>query len=269
MRAGTWFGGFALAALTATMVFLVTPVVAIFADGSIADLIAALGEPAVTDALWLSLKTTLIALAVIVLLGTPAAYLLAMREFRGKAVVITLIELPLVMPPAVAGIGLLAAFGPRGILGTWISDAGVELVFQTAGVILALIFVASPFFLRQAIAAFASVERRQLEASRTLGAGPFRTFIMVAVPAARPGLSSGVALAWGRALGEFGATLMFAGSLQGITQTAPLAIFARFSDPDGFTAALAISAVLIIAAGVILAAVKLFGGDRSLEGPGT
>jgi molybdate transport system permease protein len=151
------------------------------------------------------------------------------------------------MPPAVAGIALLAAFGPHGILGGLMSDAGIELVFETAGVVVALIFVAAPFFLRSAIAAFAAVDGRLLEAARTLGARPFRAFVTVAVPSARAGLASGVALAWGRALGEFGATLLFAGSLQGVS-------------------ALALSAVLIIVSAALLLSVKLLGGDAPLEG---
>ena len=140
--------------------------------------------------------------------GTPAAYLLATRRFRGRATLVTLIELPLVLPPAVAGIGLLAALGPRGILGGAIEDAGIELVLTTAGVILALIFVAAPFYLRQAESAFSALDRSWLDASRTLGAGEATTFARVAIPAALPGLIAGLALAWGRALGEFGATLM-------------------------------------------------------------
>lgn len=269
MSLRSWFGKAAFVALALTVVFLTVPTVAIFTDTTPARLFEAMGEPVVLDALWLSLRTTVIAVLVIILVGTPAAYLLARREFPGRSLTLTLIELPLVMPPAVAGIALLAAFGPQGIFGAWISDAGIELVLQTAGVIVALIFVAAPFYLRQAVAAFASLDRGQLEASRTLGAGPFRTFVRVAVPGARSGISSGLALAWGRALGEFGATLMFAGSLQGVTQTAPLAIFSRFSDPDGFTAALAISAVLIAVAALILLSVKLFGGDRALDRAGS
>jgi molybdate transport system permease protein len=259
---------FGLAALVATLVvlaFLVVPIVAIFTNSSPANLIEALGEQSSRDALWLSLRTTLIAIAIIVALGTPAAYLLAMREFRGRALVLTAIELPLVVPPAVAGIALLASFGPQGILGSAVADLGVELVFQTAGVVVALVFVAAPFFLRQAIAAFAALDRRQLEAARTLGAGPFRCFLTVAVPGARSGLASGLALAWGRALGEFGATLVFAGSLQAVTQTAPLAIFAQFNTPGGFVGALALSAVLIAVSAALLISVKLIGGERALD----
>jgi molybdate transport system permease protein len=170
-------------------------------------------------------------------------------------VVITLIELPLVLPPAVAGIGLLAALGPNGVLGGLLDDAGVTLVLQTAGVIVALTFVAAPFFLRQAQSAFEAVDRRSLEASRTLGAGEARTVLRVAVPAARAGLAAGLALAWGRALGEFGATLMFAGSLRGVTQTVPLAIYDRFA--VDFPAALALSAVLVAISAALLLTVKL------------
>ena len=267
MRRRTWFGLLAFAALAVTLVFLTIPIVAIFTNTSPGRLLATLGEESSREALWLSLRTSSIALVLIVAIGTPAAYLLATRSFRGRAAVLTLIELPLVTPPAVAGIALLAAFGPNGILGSAISDAGIELVLQTAGVVVALTFVAAPFFLRQAVAAFASLDPRLLEAARTLGAGPAKTFLTVAIPGARAGLASGAALAWGRALGEFGATLMFAGSLQGVTQTAPLAIFARFASPDGFAAALALSAVLIAISAALLLSVKLIGGDRPLEGP--
>jgi molybdate transport system permease protein len=189
--------------------------------------------------------------------GTPAAYLLATRRFRGHAVVVTLVELPLVLPPAVAGIGLLAALGPNGILGSLVEDAGVRLVLATAGVVVALVFVSAPYYLRQAQAAFAAVDPALLEASRTLGSGEARTFARVAVPVARPGLLAGMALAWGRALGEFGATLMFAGSFRAVTQTAPLAIYERFA--TDFTGALALSAVLVAVSAALLLSVKLLG----------
>jgi molybdate transport system permease protein len=198
----------------------------------------------------------------ILVVGTPAAYLLATREFPGKSLVVTLVELPLVLPPAVAGIALLAALGPKGILGGALSDAGIALVLRTAGVVVALTFVSAPFYVRQAQAAFAALDTSWLEASRTLGAGEARTFARVAVPAALPGLAAGLALAWGRALGEFGATLMFAGSFRGITQTVPLAIYERFA--TDFDGALALSAVLVIVSGVLLLGVKLLSGPGSL-----
>jgi molybdate transport system permease protein len=258
----SWFAGLALVAALATLVFLLIPIVAVFANVSPARLVEALGEESAREALLLSLKTTLIALAIVVLVGTPAAYLLAARDFPGRSVVLTIIELPLVMPPAVAGIALLAAFGPHGILGGAVSALGIELVFETAGVVVALIFVSAPFFLRATVASFAAVDGRLLEAARTLGAGPFRAFVTVAVPSARGGLASGIALSWGRALGEFGATLLFAGSLQGVTRTAPLAIFSDFAEPGGFVSALALSAVLILVSAALLLGVKLLGGDR-------
>lgn len=263
-----WFGAVAFICLLVSLLFLAAPIVAILTNTSPGTLLSSLGEPANREALLLSLKTTSIAMAIIVLIGTPAAYILAMRSFRGRSVVLTAIELPLVMPPTVAGIALLAAFGPSGLFGPTIERAGIELVFQTAGVIVALVFVASPFYLRQAVEAFASIDPGLIDASRTLGSGPFRTFAKVAIPVARPGLASGIALAWGRALGEFGATLLFAGSLMSVTQTAPLAIFARFSDPNGFNQAIALSVVLIVVSAALLMAVKLTGGDRVLEGRG-
>jgi molybdate transport system permease protein len=266
VRPRSWFALLATLAAVLALAFLLVPAIAVFANVSPGRLLDALGEESAREALLLSLRTTLLALAIVVVVGTPAAYLLASRQFHGRALVLTAIELPLVMPPAVAGIALLAAFGPHGILGPAIEGAGVELVFETAGVVVALIFVSAPFFLRQAIASFSAIDGRLLEAARTLGAGPFRAFATVALPSARTGLASGLALAWGRALGEFGATLLFAGSLQGVTRTAPLAIFADFSRPDGFVAALALSAVLILVSAALLLAVKLLGGERALEG---
>jgi molybdate transport system permease protein len=258
VSAQRWFPAVLVAALALALLFLTLPVVAIFVDTSPLALLESLGEEGALDALRLSLVCTLTALAVIVAVGTPAAWLLASRRFRGRAVVVTLVELPLVLPPAVAGIGLLAALGPSGLLGGAIEQAGVRLVLETAGVVVALVFVAAPFYLRQAQAAFEAVDRAWLDASRTLGASEARTVLRVAIPAAAPGLAAGLALAWGRALGEFGATLMFAGSFRGITQTVPLAIYERFA--TDFTGALALSAVLVALSGALLLSVKLLGG---------
>ncbi|MDO9356323.1 MAG: molybdate ABC transporter permease subunit, partial [Solirubrobacteraceae bacterium] len=212
---------------------------------------------AAIDALGLSLLTTTIAMAVIVAVGTPAAYLLATRRFRLRPLVITFVELPLVLPPAVAGIGLLAALGPNGLFGGALQRAGIELVLQTSGVVVALVFVAAPFYVRQAQTAFEAVDRTWIDASRTLGASEAATLFRVMIPAARSGLVAGFALAWGRALGEFGATLMFAGSFRGITQTAPLAIYDRFA--TDFTGALALSAILVAFSAALLLAVKFAG----------
>jgi len=264
VRRRGWFAVVLTAALAVVLCFLTLPVVAIFVNTAPRDLLASLGDESALDALRLSLLCSATAVALIVVVGTPAAYLLATRRFRGHAAVVTLIELPLVLPPAVAGIGLLAALGPQGVLGGLIEDAGVRLVLTTAGVIVALTFVAAPFYLRQAQSAFEALDRTWLDASRTLGATEARTFARVAVPTAGPGLASGLALAWGRALGEFGATLMFAGSFRGITQTAPLAIYERFS--TDFTGALALSAVLVAVSAALLLSVKLVGGPAWTSG---
>jgi molybdate transport system permease protein len=238
-------------ALALVLAFLAIPVVAVFTEAGPGELVSSLGDEAALDALRLSIEASAIALALVVLAGTPTAYLLATRRFRGRALVTTLVELPLVLPPAVAGVALLAALGPNGLLG----GAGPRLVLETAGVVVALAFVSAPFYVRQAQAAFEAVDPALLEASRTLGYGEAATLARVAVPVARPGLAAGLALALGRALGEFGATLMFAGSVRGVTQTAPLAIYERFG--TDFTAALALSAVLIAVSLALLLTVKL------------
>lgn len=256
-----WFTGVTIVALAVVLGFLALPVVAIFVESSPGELLASLDDPAALDALRLSLETTALAIVTIIVIGTPAAYFLATRRsFRGRPLVVTAIELPLVLPPAVAGIGLLAALGPRGILGGLVERSGVELVLATAGVVVALVFVSAPFYIRQAIAAFEAVPVNWLDASRTLGAGDARTFARIAIPAAMPGLAAGLALAWGRALGEFGATLMFAGSFRGVTQTVPLAIYERFA--ADFPAALALSAVLVAVSAALLIAIKLTGSGR-------
>lgn len=254
-----WFPIALWAALALALVFLVLPVVAIFTDTSPSALISRLSDPIATEALRVSLETTSIAIVLIIVVGMPASYLLATRSFRGRSVVITLIELPLVLPPAVAGIALLASLGPKGILG---GALGQALVLNKAAVVVALTFVAAPFFLRQAQASFQSVDRSLLEASRTLGSREAASFARVAIPVALPGLLAGLALAWGRALGEFGATLMFAGSFRGITQTMPLAIYDQFT--SDFPAALALSAILVAVSAALLLAVKLVPGQAAL-----
>jgi len=241
-----------------TVAFLVLPLLALFLRVAPSELLAQLWSPAALDALLVSLKTSALAHVVILVVGTPAAYFLAMRRFRGRDAAIALIELPLVLPPAVAGIGLLAAFGRRGLLGDELSVLGISLPFTQAAVILAIIFVASPFYVRQAIASFEALDHEVLEAARTLGASSRRVFTRVALPMAWSGLSVGSALAWARGLGEFGATIMFAGSLQGVTQTLPLAIYAEL-DQD-FTTALALGGFLVVISVALLLLVRLLPG---------
>jgi molybdate transport system permease protein len=250
-----------LAALV-VLAFLLLPVLAIFTRVAPGTLLDELSSPVVRDALRVTIKTNLVAILVVLALGTPTAFLVATRSFRGRALVLTLIELPLVLPPAVAGIGLLAAFGRAGLLGGTLDFFGFTVGLGTqAAVVLAVVFVAGPFYVRPAIAAFEAVDPTLLGAARTLGAGPARTFFRVALPLAAGGLGAGTALAFARGLGEFGATIMFAGSLQGVTQTLSLAIYQEF-DID-FDSALAISALLVLVSAVLLLSVKLIVGWRS------
>jgi len=253
------------AALLATstavaLAFLVLPVAAIFLRVPPGDLVGALGHHVTRDALLVSLETSAIAHAAVLLVGTPAAYLLARRRFPGRGVVLTLVELPLVLPPAVAGIALFAAFGRAGLLGQELDAVGVQIPFTQAAVILAVAFVESPFYLRGGVAAFEAVDGGLIDAARTLGAGPARVFARVALPLAAGGLGAASALALARGLGEFGATIIFAGSLQGVTQTLPLAIYAQFD--QNFDTALAISALFIIVGALLLVTLKLYGWLR-------
>ncbi|HEX6761451.1 MAG TPA: ABC transporter permease [Gaiellaceae bacterium] len=235
--------------------FLLLPIVAIFARTSPGRLFEQLSNPVVRDAFRVSIETSLIAQALILLFGTPTAYLLATRRFRGHTLAVTLVELPLVLPPVVAGIGLLAAFGRFGLLGSTLDFFGVSLPFTQSAVTIAVAYVASPLYVRQAIAAFEATDPTLAAASRTLGAGPVRTFFHVVLPLARGGLIAGLALSFARGLGEFGATIMFAGSLQAVTQTLPLAIYAEFD--QNFDATLAMGGVLVLVSVVLLVTLRL------------
>jgi molybdate transport system permease protein len=243
-------------AIAVAMAFLVLPVVAIFTHVPVGRLLHEFRNPIVTDALVVSLKTIAVSQVAILLLGTPTAYFLASRRFFGRPLVVTLVELPIVLPPAVAGIGLIVAFGRVGLLGSTFDALGIDVSFNQAAVVLAICLVAGPFYIRQAIASFEAVDTNLIAASRTLGAGPVRTFFRVTLPLARSGLAAGEAICIARGLGEFGATIMFAGSLQGVTQTLPLAVYTTFETQNGLDVALAISALLVIISLAILIALK-------------
>ena len=255
--AATLWGAAAL-----VLAFLLLPLGAIFLRVPPGELIDQLSSDVVRDALRVTFKTNVVALAFVLLLGTPTAYLIASRSFPGRALVLTLVELPLVLPPAVAGIGLLAAFGRKGVLGDELDVLGLQVGLGTqTAVVLAIAFVAGPFYVRPAIAAFEAVDPTLLAAARTLGAGPARAFFRIALPLAGGGLGAGAALAFARGLGEFGATIMFAGSLQGVTQTLSLAIYQEFD--LNFDSALAIGALLVLVSGVLLLSIKVIAGWRS------
>lgn len=243
-------------ALVLALAFLVVPVVAVFLQVTPAEMFRQLGGAAAREAIVVSLRTNAIADVLIILVGTPAAWFLAARpRMRGRRVIITLLELPLVLPPAVAGIALLVTFGRLGLFGTQLDALGVSIPFTEAAVVMAIVFVAGPFYLRQAISTFEAVDPRLVQAAHTLGAGPWRTFRTVVLPLALGGLASGWALAFARGMGEFGATLIFAGSLPGVTQTLPLAIYAEMS--RSLDTALAIGGLLIVIAAAVLLAAKM------------
>ena len=244
-----------LAAALVALAFLLLPIVAIFVHTSPGHLIDQLSNPVVRDAFAVSIKTSVIAQVLILLFGTPTAYLLATRRFPGHSAAVTLVELPLVLPPAVAGVGLLVAFGRFGLLGSSFDALGFSLPFTQSAVTVAVAYVASPLYIRQAIAAFEATDRNLAAASRTLGAGPVRTFFHVVLPLARGGLVAGLALSFARGLGEFGATIMFAGSLQKVTQTLPLAIYAEFD--RNFDATLAMSGVLVLVSFALLLGLRI------------
>jgi molybdate transport system permease protein len=252
------FSLFLIASAAIVTGFLVLPLIAIFLQIPLEDLLAQLTSDIALDALVVTLKTSLIANAFILGLGTPAAYLIARRRFRGRPLLITLLELPLVLPPAVAGIGLLVCFGRFGLLGETLDAFGVSIGFTQTAVVLAICFVAGPFYLRQAIASFEAVDPALIDAARTLGARPGRVFLRVALPLAAGGLAAGAAFAFARGIGEFGATIMFAGSLQSVTQTLSLAIYESFD--VSLAVALAISAELVVVSAALLLVIKLVPG---------
>ena len=216
----------AVAVAAAVLVlFVAVPLAALYAHLSPARFAAAIGSPSALAALRISLITTSISLALTLALGTPLAYVLARARFPGRDVVDAIVDLPIVVPPAVAGLALLFVFGRYGFAAPVLDALHVRLAFTTAAVVLAQLFVGAPFYVRAARAGFAAVDTVYEEASATLGMGPLRTFARITVPLALPALAGGAVLAWARALGEFGATIMFAGNLAGVTQTLPLAVY--------------------------------------------
>lgn len=246
----------AAAAVTITLCLALVglPVLALLLRVPPGTLLARLADPLVLSAVRLSLVTSVAAAGVIVLVGTPVAWLLACREFRGKRAVEAVIALPMVLPPTAAGVGLLLAFGRAGLAGRALALFGVSLPFSTAAVVMAEAFVALPFFVGAAAAGFREVEPRYLDAAATLRASPATTFFRVMLPLALPSVAAGATMSWARALGEFGATITFAGNLPGVTQTMPLAVYiALETDLD---AAVALSVLLVLLSLAVLLAVR-------------
>jgi molybdate transport system permease protein len=246
-----------IVAASIVIAFIVIPLAALLIRLTPAQLLAALTTPVALTALRLSILTTLTSLGLILLLGTPLALILARATFRGRPFVDALVDVPIVLPPAVAGLALLLAFGRFGLLGPALRTLGISLSFTTAAVVMAQVFVALPFYVRGARNGFLAVDRNLELASATLGMGPVRTFALVTVPLAAPALLGGALLSWARALGEFGATIMFAGNLAGISQTLPLAIYLNLESGD-LTIATAVSVLLIVLSVLTIIAVRTF-----------
>lgn len=220
-------GRIIIAVMAAVMFFFLTVPLLAMALRAVRDLsgIEALYGRAVGNAVSLSLFTTLISVSIVLIFGTPLAYVLARYHFRGKRVINVFVELPIILPPVVAGFGLLMAFGRRGLFGPTLQLIGVSLPFTTTAVILAQIFVAAPFFIRTVQVRFSAIPRDLVEAASIDGASTGEIFRHIVLPLSTPAMLAGLVLCWARALGEFGATILFAGSLQGRTQTMPLLVY--------------------------------------------
>jgi molybdate transport system permease protein len=230
-------------------------------DGS---LLAAVGLRPVADALALSLATTAVSLVVTVLIGLPLAIALARRPFRGSTLLEAVIDLPIVLPPSVAGLALLLLLGRRGLLGDQLFTLGVEIPFTTLAVVIAQTFVSAPFFIRSARTGLAGVDRDLEDAARVDGASERQVFTSITAPLAASALTAGMVMSWARALGEFGATIMFAGNLQGRTQTLPLVVYGEFQGGD-LDASIAAAAILVLAAFGVLVAVRALHWGRALD----
>ena len=236
--------------IAAVTLYLALPIVALFLRMTPDLFFTTIRDPVVLSALWLSLFTTTITLAIVILVGTPFAYFHSRYAYPGKVIVDTLIDLPLVLPPAVAGVALLVLYGRVGLLGRYFNMFGISLAFTTVAVIMAQIFVASPFYLRQAKSLFEQLDPAYEQTARTLGASSLRTLTQVVLPMTAGGLVSGAVMTFGRALGEFGATILFAGNLPGVTQTMPLAVYVGMESDVNI--GLTISIVLVIISFTIL-----------------
>jgi molybdate transport system permease protein len=257
---GALFNALLALAAGVALAFLALPLIALFTEVPLRSVPDLLRDPAVRDAIAVTLRTNLVANVLIVVIGTPVAFLLATKRFRGRVLAITLVELPLVMPPAVAGIALLAAFGAGGLLGKPRAEAGIVLPFTEWAVVMAVTFVASPFYVRQAISAFESVDPVLVDAARTLGSSPARTFLRISLPLAAAGLLAGWVLAFARGVGEFGATIVFAGNVRGETQTLTLGIYEQLD--ANFDVALSIGILLVLLSATVLLSYKLLSSWR-------
>lgn len=250
----TWSRVGLLVASLPLLLLVIVPLVALVLRVSPSEMFADLRDPVVAQAVWLSLVTTSVTTLVTVIGGTPIAYLLARRQFFGQAVLDTVIDLPVVLPPAVAGIALLVAFGRRGLVGQYLGAVGVDVAFTEVAVVLAQTFVAAPLYIKSAIAGFSGVDREVEQVAALDGASSWQAFRAITLPLAGTALLSGLVMTWARALGEFGATIIFAGNFPGRTQTMPLAIYIGFE--IRLDVALTLGVILLAASFVVLFVVK-------------
>ncbi len=242
------------------ILFILLPLAAIFLKLDLSTVVMELQNPSVLDAIKVGLATSLLATILCFAFGVPTAYLLATKSFRGKSFVDALLDLPMVLPPAVAGLALLLAFAPRGLLGPTLQQLGIILPGNTFAVVLAQLFVASPFILRSAKTAFENVPKRLIDNARMLSRSRVRVFLTVTLPLSAYGVMTGLIMTWARSMGEFGATIMFAGNLPGVTQTMPLAIYMLMvEDP---LASNVLSAILVIISFFVLALFRLLDRKR-------
>ncbi len=255
-----------MAGAGALLGFLLLPIVALFATTGFASFFAGLGNPLTLPAVLLSLTTTSISLAVVLVLGTALAWILVRHEGPVCRAIETAVQLPVVIPPAVGGLALLLAFGRKGLLGGSLDALGLSIPFSTIAVVLAEIFVSAPFYVLAATAAFRRLDPALWIVARSLGASPTRAFFRVALPVAMPTLLSGAAMSWARSLGEFGATLMFAGNLTGRTQTLPLAVYTALE--SDMRAAQAISLLLVTISFVLLVVLRRTAAATSISSLG-
>jgi len=237
------------------ILLILIPILMLFTRTSIQELVANIGLKTVLQAISVSLRTTLVSVGLILLLGTPLAYLMGRHEFRYKKALDALIDLPLVLPPSVAGLALLITLGRRGIIGGWLGNFGIEIAFTTVAVVLAQIFIAAPFYVRAASLGFASIDLEIEQAAKLDGASRWQIFEYLILPLSRFALFSGIMMSWARALGEFGATMIFAGNFPGRTQTMPTAIYLGFE--TNLDSALTLSVILVVISFLFLFVIKV------------
>ncbi|MGL5243779.1 MAG: ABC transporter permease [Sarcina sp.] len=261
MKGRKGFNILLLFSIILTLVFFITPIISMIIKSKF-DFIEVLKNPIVIEAILTSLKSTCISILIIIVFGIPVAYVMARKDFKGKSFLEIIIELPMVLPPSVAGLLLLITFGRNGVIGKWLYEIGIQIPFTFIAVLIAQIFVAMPIFIRTVRVGVESIDEDLERTAELLGDSKSQVFFKVIIPLAKNSIIAGAILSWARALGEFGATIMFAGNITGKTQTLPLAIYIAME--NDIYVALAIAAILIIICVVVLMSVKVLSKKGSV-----